>query len=354
MTLPILPSIPDIQARLQNIFPAGLEMRGYLVREMAAKVIYVALYGGMIEGNDRRFRPSHIYFYTENQAAKTGNDDREYWVKHSIKPGFRPEGVRWYADTTKEPIRDETLRALVDLNAVGKLSGIATTSSKPTFWLKADFAQLFDPACAGPILDAAVAAWQAKHLSPAARARMAILAAGMVKKSDEIMVACPDGTIAKLSPGPSSNISKDVVEVFSQQFLKAPALLWLSESGNKIRHRDEATAKAVGIKIDKAKVLPDIILVNIGESGTDTSLVFVEVVATDGPMNQGRKDLLLEYVRASGFPEDQCVFGTAFEDRADSAFKKCLPQLAWGTFAWFRSEPERLIWLADKPFDITK
>ena len=62
--------------------------------------------------------------------------------------------------------------------------------------------------------------------------------------------------------------------------------------------------------------------------------------------------MVIQYIMQAGFPEDQCLFGTAFEDRADSAFKKCLPELAWGTFVWFRSEPDCLVWLYDEPFSI--
>lgn len=352
--LPLILAIPDIQARLEQIFPAGLEMRQNLVREMAAKTVYVFLYGWMVEGSGRLLRPSHVYFYTAEQAAKLSDEEREHWFKNSTKPGFRPDGKRWYADTTREPIRDETIRfGLLDIGAVGKVPGVPTTSSNPIYFLKDDFTGLMNPALMDADLEVAIAAWQKRHLTPAARARMALIAAGKVKKTDEVVVTCPDGSNAKLAPGPSSLISKAVVEEFATRFLTNPALLWMSESGAKVRYHDDATAKALGLKIDQGKVLPDIILVQVGDSGDDTHLVFVEVVASDGPMNQNRMDALLEYVKASGFPEDQCHFGTAFEDRADGAFKKCLPQLAWGTFAWFRSEPERLMWLADEPFDIT-
>lgn len=355
MSLPPLLPIPDIQTRLLTIFPAGLEQRGALTREMAAKTVWVFLYGGMIEGQGRLLRPSHVYFYTEDQAALSEDEDRLAWVKNSKRPGFRPAGERWYADTTREPIRDETIRlGFVDIGAVGKTPGVATTSSSPIYYLKADFAALFDPDLAGEALSTAIDVWQKKHLSSTARARMALLAAGKVKKADEVLVTSPDGTVSKLSPGPSSLISKAVVEQFSIYFLPNPGLLWLSESGNKIRHQDNEIAKALGLNINHAKVLPDIILVNIGESGDDLRLIFIEVVASDGPMNQSRKDALLEYVRESAFPAEQCIFGTAFQDRADSAFKKALPTLAWGTFAWFQSEPERLIWLADQPYDLTK
>jgi len=355
MSLPPLLPIPAIQARLQEIFPAGLEMRLNLTREMAAKTVYVFLYGGMVDGLGRALRPSHVYFFTADQGENTTEEARLAWLKDSIKPGFRPEGKRWYADTTREPIRDETIRyGLLDIGAVGKTPGIPTTSSAPIYFLKEDFAALFDPALTGTAYATAVDAWQKKHLTPAARARMALLAAGKVKKTDEVEVKCPDGTVAKLSPGPSSDISKAVVEEFAPKFLQTPVLLWLSESGAKVRHQDLAVAKALKLNIDAATVLPDIILANLGESGDDTAIIFIEVVASDGPMNESRKAQLLDYVTASKFPVNQCYFGTAFLDRADGAFRKALPQLAWGTFAWFRSEPERLMVLFDEPFNIAK
>jgi hypothetical protein len=354
VAMPPLLSIAEIHERLPRIFPAGLEMRGYLVREMAAKVIWVFQYGGMVEGTSRYLRPSHIYFYTDEQIALTSHDERFEWVANVKKTKFRPAGKQWYADTTREPIRDETIRSLLDIGAVGKLAGVPTNASTPTYYLRADFAALFSPTISEDEFDLLNAAWQKRHLTPAARARMALLAAGKIKRDDEVAVTCPDGTVAKMAPGTSSLITKAVVENFSINFLPSPALLWVSEGGKKVRFQDDATARAIGLHIDVAKVLPDIIVANVGESGEDTNLIFIEVVATDGPMNQARKDALLALVRKSGFPESQCLFGTAFEDRAHSAFRKCLPTLAWGTFAWFMSEPDRVMWLLDKPFNITE
>lgn len=354
MTLPKLLSVTDIHTRLERLFTHGLEMRKNLVREMAAKTVFVFLYGGMVDGAARYLRPSHVYFFTEDQAKKISDGDRLRWLAQSKKPGFRPEGSRWYADTTREPIRDETIRfGLLHVGAVGKLLGVAVTSSMPIYFLKADFAAIFNPDMDEATLEAAIATWQKKHLTVAARARMALLATGRVRSDDEVLVNCPDGTVAKLSSGPSSIISKAVIEQFAPSFLTAPALLWLSESGAKVRHQDKNAAKALGLDIDQSKVLPDIILANVGDTGEDTHLVFVEVVASDGPMNQARRDALLQYIMQAGFPEEQCLFGTAFEDRADIAFKKCLPELAWGTFVWFRSEPDCLVWLYDEPFSIT-
>ena len=83
MTLPKLPSVADIHSRLERLFTPGLEMRKNLVREMAAKTVFVFLYGGMVDGADRCLRPSHVYFFTEDQAQKTSDEDRLLWLAQS-------------------------------------------------------------------------------------------------------------------------------------------------------------------------------------------------------------------------------------------------------------------------------
>jgi hypothetical protein len=350
---PLLP-IPEIKARLDRIFPEGMETRTVLVREMSARAIFVFLYGGMVEGGPA-LRPSHIYFFTHEQSASLSDDERHAWVADSMRPGFRPPGTRWYADTTREPIRDETLRfGLVEVGAVGKLDGVPTTSSKPIYFLRADFAKLFHPELKGDALETDAARWRERHLSGAARSRLAVLSAGRTDAGSGVLVDFPDGTRQKLAAGPSSQIAKAVIEQFVPVFLTQGAVLWLSESADKVRHADDALASKLGLKIDPSKALPDVILVDAGASGADTTLVFVEIVATDGPMTEARKAQLLRYVRDSRFPEAQCVFGTAFEDRAHAAFRKALPALAWGSFAWFRSEPSRLLCLYDQPVSVDR
>jgi hypothetical protein len=346
--LPRVPSVSEIKSRLEKIFPDGLEMRTNLVREMAAKVVYVFLYGDMVEGKDRFLQPSHVYKFTDVQAALLDDAARELWFTTSTKSGFRAEGRAWYADTSKEPIRDDTIKnGFLKIGAVGKRPGVAVTANIPVYFLQSDFAGLFHSDLQNSALDEAIQTWRIAHLSHSARARMAILAAGNAKQGDEVQVRCPDGTVAKLSPGLSSRISKAVIENFAEYFLQQPALIWLSESGNKVRHQDAVLMRELGMTIDRAKVLPDIILAELGATQEDLRLLFIEVVATDGPMNQARKDDLMGYVRESKVPPGNCIFGTAFQDRGSSEFRKALPTLAWGTFAWFASEPDRIMRLDD-------
>ena len=49
-----------------------------------------------------------------------------------------------------------------------------------------------------------------------------------------------------MEAGPSSIITKAVVEVFALRFLHDPAVLWISESGNKVIQRDDQLAQSIG------------------------------------------------------------------------------------------------------------
>ena len=140
-------------------------------------------------------------------------------------------------------------------------------------------------------------------------------------------------------------ITKAVIEEFAKRYLHSPAVLWLSESGNKVISRDSELAKEIGIHIEADRNLPDIILVDTGIP--EPLLVFVEAVATDGPINQMRKQALLEIAAKGGFNAKQVAFLTAFADRSASAFRKASSELAWGSFVWFASEPAHVVVLRD-------
>ena len=165
--------------------------------------------------------------------------------------------------------------------------------------------------------------------------------AGAAASSAGVLVKFPSGETRQLAPGPSSFISQAVVENFAPSFLEEPAVLWLSESGNKVVLRDDRIAAAIGLRIEADKNLPDLILADLGPK--DPILLFVEVVATDGAMTERRREAMFDLTDAAGFARSQIAFLTANQDRESAGFKKTIGQLAWGTFAWFVSEPLHLI-----------
>ncbi len=340
-------SVTDIQSRLLVIFPEGTEHRNYLIREMAAKTVFTCLYAKAIEGSERWIRPNQVCRMTEEQSALLDDRTREDWYEQSAKNGYVPPvGVPWFADTTREPIRDETIgEGFIPVRAVVERKGLATTSSKGRYALEADFATLFDPALSNDDFLTAATVWRAKHLSKTALARQALVASGALSAADAVHVRFPNGETRALSAGPSSIIAKAVIEQFAPRFLKKPHVLWLSESGNKVVARDEQLAATLGIVIDPSEALPDIILVDLGDdaSGSDLLVVFTEVVATDGPINRQRKEALTLIARNAGFEEEHLAFLTAFLDRSTSQFKKAIVEIAWDSYVWLVSEPDHII-----------
>jgi hypothetical protein len=346
MSLPPLLPVGDIQPRLQAIFPEGTPHRNNCTWDIAAKTVFVFLYVGALEDTGIWLRPDQVTRMTDEQAVKSDDADRIAWRSASLGSQADIAG-RWYAVNTRESIRDDTLcMGLIANGAIVERQGLATTSPAPRYALQGGFATLFAPTLVDRGLNDAIEAWQAGHLNAAALARITLLRRG-VAGGDPVLVKFPSGETRRLAPGPSSVLSKAVIEEFAPRFLKQPALLWLSESATKVVERDDDLAKAIGLVIQADKNLPDIILVDVGQ--TQPRLVFVEVVATDGPVTATRKAALMEIAVATGFPADRISFLTAFADRADGAFRKSVDSLAWGAYAWFMSEPERLLELMEVP-----
>ena len=342
MALPPLLSVPEIHERLEIIFPKGTAHRNFLIREMAAKTVFTMLYVGAVHGTERWLRPDQVTRMTDKQATSTDEEERTAWREVSLRPTSESITGRWYAVNTREPIRDETLReGLVRTGAVKQRENLPTTSPLPRYALAPGFAALFDPALEGEALQATIAAWRGTSLTRGALARIAILHQGAVGAEERVLVTFPNGETRHMEPGPSSVISKAVVEEFAPRFLENPGVIWLSESRNKVVARDDQLAQAIGLEIQQDLNLPDLILVDLGTA--EPLIVFVEVVATAGAISESRKDALMLVATDAGFGEGQLAFVTAYEDRSHAAFKSSVSELAWRSFAWFMSEPNHII-----------
>jgi hypothetical protein len=339
--LPKLPIILQIRERLELIFPPEFPNRTILIGIMASRVIYVFLYGGFIEGSLRYLRPSNVYFFTEEQAARRSNQERVAWLNTANAPKYRPKGERWYADNSREPIRDNLMRnRWLPLGIMQKLPGYAVTSGSPINYLSADFAALFDPELKDDALAEMIAAWRKKHLNKATLTRMALKAQGVAEKKGDVFIEMPDGTRARISAGPSSLITKGLIEDFARIHLRNPSVLWLSASDKKAYPQYVELSSTIGLKFDLSSELPDLILADLADQ---TRFLFCEVVASEGPVTEERKHALLAIIKNSNIPEDAVSFLTAFEDREAKEFRKTFSEIAVGTQIWFRSEPNLLV-----------
>ncbi|HVM78089.1 MAG TPA: BsuBI/PstI family type II restriction endonuclease [Stellaceae bacterium] len=343
MNFPALLDRNAIQKRLRVIFPEGTPERNKCVRGAAAATVFTMLYVGAVERGGRWLGPVHVVRMSDRRASKVDDGSRAAYARRAVLIGRR-----WYAENSREQVRDEVLRqGLIPNNAVVERPGIATTSGAPRYALKHEFAALFDPSLDDVSFEKAADAWRASSLSAAARARISIMRRGAVASDQGVLVRFPSGETRRLTAGPSSVISRAVIEEFAPRFLVEPAVLWLSESGAKVISRDDGLAADLGLKIDPSKNLPDIILVDRGTESSDFLLVFVEVVATDGPVTPQRAEALASMAKAAGYGDRQIAFVTAYLDRTRPEFRRTFPSLAWQAFAWFASEPEHVVILHD-------
>jgi hypothetical protein len=346
---PVIP-VKTIARWLPEIFREGTSNRNYVIREISAKTIFVMLYVGAVEGTGRYVRPDQVTKMSDAQAVKSDQATRDNWADDSLarRSALDLKG-RWYAPNTREPIRDETLRlGLVAFGAVLERADLATTSAKPRYALARHFADLLIALSVSPKnAPALIQQWQRAHLSAVALSRINLLRRGTVDpgSSSRIRVTFPNGEARLMRPGPSTLITKAVIEEFAKAFLKEPGVILVSESGDKIVARDDGLARSLGLHLDYSKNLPDIILADIATEAP--KVVFVEVVATDGPVNEQRKQALLRVAEDARFETRHIYFVSAFADRSASTFRKLAAEIAWGTFVWFMSEPDKLVAFRD-------
>lgn len=346
--MPMMRPLPDlavIHARLSALFPEGTPNRQYVVRELAASTVFVMLYVDAVEGAGTWLRPDQVTRMTDEQAEKRDPDQRAKWRDASMKSAKGDTPGQWYRTNTREPIRDETIRqGLVPVGAVLERPGLPTTSSLGRYALEPIFADLFDPSLSQPEFDALAGKWRDTHLSKRALAAIMLRKSAVTSTEDGVVAKFPNGETRRLAPGPSSNIAKAVIEEFAPRFLTDPGVLWLSESAKKEERRDADLADKLGLHIAVDKNLPDIILVDRPDPRS-VLFVFVEVVATDGPVTEDRRAALLKLVTDAGYESKDAAFVTAYVGRGESAFRKTFASLARQSFAWCVTEPDAIIGL---------
>jgi hypothetical protein len=79
--------------------------------------------------------------------------------------------------------------------------------------------------------------------------------------------------------------------------------------------------------------------------------VFVEVVLSDGAVDEGRQEQLWQVLATSprAYKPEDAAFVTVYTDRGSRPAGRSTRELAWRSFAWFVSEPEHLVQFHDAP-----
>lgn len=341
-----------VRNRLVKIFPPDA-FDAVLSNPLAAAAVAAMIYVGSVVDDEGDpvpenvwSRPSTVLWMSDTIHAHAADDERLAYASAAAVSRKRIETLveqwgdrhhAWYADTTRETLRDETWPKWRENGAARKRPGIATSSSAPRWALTASFADLFDPALAGDALDAAIAEWHDAHLNPGAKLKLHY-ASQLASAEHEVPVQLPGYGQRVLDPGTSSEILKGVIEQWAPARLGTPVVLAISQSGDKLYVVDQAVLAQIGISINVSSVLPDAIIVDVGV--TPATFWIVEAVATDGEINETRKALLTEWAVEQYIAPDQLQFLSAFASRNAPTIRRRLKDIASGTFCWFLDEPE--------------
>ena len=334
------------EQRLKKVFPRDAFDADLSCPISAAGVVAMIYVGAVYDGDETVWARPSTALWMQEEVLATGVSDQQRitWGRAAMQGSqkvsdlvgtwglsFRP----WYAQDSRESLRDDSWKSLHTNNAMVTKAGVDTNSSAPRWALADHFADLFDPHLDGEDLEEAILVWTDTHMTISARAR-AMAVRERSQATDAVKVTLPDGSVRILEPGHASLILKGVIEEWAPRKLHTPLVLAISEPGQKQAYVDEQRLRRLGLAISLSQLLPDALLFDGGPEGR---FWVVEVVHSDGPIHEKRKAQLIEWAAAQQIPPEQLAFLTAFESRTSAPAKRRLKDLAAGTFAWFRDEP---------------
>jgi hypothetical protein len=348
----------QINERLEVIFPRNA-FDSVLCNPLAAAAAAAMLYidavvpdEGDVASDATWARPTTCLWMSDDVYSHTSSEDRIAWRRAAAK-GRRhieelqdswgsPHAASWYRDNSRETLRDETFPNWLDYGAIRGRPGVKTTSSQPRWALTESFADLFSPSLSDLQFTEATEAWRESHMQPGARFRIATLR-DRERTSHATEVRLPGGETRLLEPGDASRILRGVLEDWAPARLADPVVLSISEPGDKVYVADRERLRSLGLTIDPGSLLPDAVIVDIGEN--PPTFWIIEAVASDGPVTEDRRRQLLRWAQNQRIPQESCHFLSAFLGRNDAAARKRLKDLAVGTFAWYAAEPtHELAW----------
>lgn len=346
----------EAERRLEVIFPRQAfdpVFSSPLAGTAVAALIYVDAVAGPDDPPESISwaRPSTVIWMSSEALSRTSDSDRMAWRSAAAKGNKQVQALHeeWgvpfvpaYKENSRETLRDETFRKWREHGALRMRAGLATSSSRPRWALLSDFADLFLPDLGDETLFTQAAAWREAHLDPGSRLRAAF-ALESESAQHAVTVTLPNGTTRVLEPGVSSLILKGVIEQWAPTRMQQPVVLAISEPGDKVHVGDGRALQALGIRMDVSNVLPDALIADLGTQ--PVQFWIVEAVATDGPVSEERRRLLLDWAVQQNIKASSCSFLTAFRSRGHAATRKRLKDLAAGTWAWFADEPtHELAW----------
>jgi len=237
-------------------------------------------------------------------------------------------GVR-YAPNTRETIRDDAVKFFVEAglllrnpDAVGR----PTNSGKTVYQI--------EPTALAMIRTFGKKGWAPaleKYLISREKIKDEI---ARKRKLARVPITLPDGSKVALSPGGQNPLIKAIIEHFCPGFAPGGVVIYIGDTENKFVHLEADSLAALGVKLDSAAKIPDVIVHHTGKNW----LLLIEAVTSAGPVDGKRRKELKELFKGC---KAGLVFVTAFETRR--AMQSFISHIAWESEVWIAEDPDHMI-----------
>jgi len=234
-----------------------------------------------------------------------------------------------YAENSRESFRKETLHQFVSAGLAVQNPDQPSRSPNSPKWC-----YQISPEAQALLMTFGTKVWESaleKYLE-----KVQTLSDRYKMERDINLVPCslPDGKALQLSPGPHSELIRDIIEQFAPRFSPGGKVVYIGDTGNKGVVFDEAHLASLGIVLHERGKMPDVVIHDTKHNW----LLLIESVTSVGPMDGKRHEELSTLLKHS---KAGLVFITAFPDR--SMMGKFLSDLAWETEVWIADHPDHLI-----------
>ena len=234
-----------------------------------------------------------------------------------------------YAPNTRETIRDEAVKFFAE---AGLLLRNPDDPARPTNSGKTVYQ--IEPTALSLLRDYGTEGWPPK-LAAYLKTNAAIRAEIQRQRTlARVPVTLPGGQKVTLSAGGQNPLIKAVVEEFCPRFTPGAAIAYIGDTETKFLHLEAAYLEKLGIKLDTAAKMPDI----VAHDHRRNWLILVEAVTSAGPVDGKRRMELKELFKNS---KAGLVFVTAFETR--KVMQSFASQISWETEVWIAEDPDHLI-----------
>ncbi|MDP1587345.1 MAG: BsuBI/PstI family type II restriction endonuclease, partial [Prosthecobacter sp.] len=144
----------------------------------------------------------------------------------------------------------------------------------------------------------------------------------------------PDGTFYYHSRYRWCLLIKAIIEHFCPAFAPGGVVLYIGDTENKFVHLEAAGLAALGVTLDSAAKIPDVIVHHRAKNW----LLLIEAVTSAGPVDGKRRKELKDLFAGC---KAGLVFVTAFENRR--TMQTFVSQIAWESEVWIADDPDHMI-----------